>query len=120
VTILLVDDDSVILDVLGLLLTDLGHEVQVASSGADALLCLDKTKPDLVMSDLHMPDLDGLALLQAVHQRYAELPVVLMTGYGTVETAVEALRGRAFDYLKKPIELADLQACLERVQTKDD
>ena len=117
-TILVVDDDSIIRDTVGLLLTDLGHCVEQASDGLEALCCLDRALPDLVLSDIQMPNMEGLELLRIIHRRYPKLPVVMMTGHSTFETVVGALRAHAFDYLKKPIQFADLQACLERVETE--
>ena len=72
--------------------------------------------PDLIISDIQMPGMDGIAFLKAVRERFPDLPVILMTGYATVETAVAALRSRAYDYLKKPVQLQELQACLERIE----
>lgn len=116
VHVLIVDDDPVVLENLSLLLTDQGHQTTLARDGREALQLMDKTVPDVVISDIQMPNLDGIDLLKAIRKQFSDLPVVLMTGYGTLETAVEALRGQALDYLKKPIQMDDLASCLRRLE----
>lgn len=113
--ILLVDDDD---DQRRTLLTSLihrGHVVQEVTDGIRALLYLDD-QVDVVISDIQMPGLDGVTLLRTLRERYPTLPVILMTGYGTLDTAVEALRNQAFDYLNKPIQLDALLDCLEKIE----
>jgi len=113
--ILLADDDERILGSLAAFLAAQGHHLRTASNGREALRCIEEKLPDLVISDIQMPEMDGVALLRAIRERFPDLPVVLMTGYATVNTAVAALRGRALDYLTKPIQLEELQASIERV-----
>ncbi len=114
--ILLADDDKIVLETVGRFLSARGHGLQKASGGTEALRRMAKEIPDLVISDIGMPGMDGVKLLRAVRERFPGLPVVLMTGRATVETAVAALRNGAFDYLKKPIDLEELQACLARME----
>jgi len=114
--ILLVDDDEMVLQTIGDFLTRRGHRVRAAADGSEALRLMDGEPPDLVLSDIQMPGMDGIAFLKAVRERFPDLPVILTTGYATVETAVAALRGRAYDYLKKPVQLQELQACIERIE----
>ena len=71
--------------------------------------------PDLVISDIEMAGMDGSAFLKAVREPFPHLPEILMMDYATGETAVAVLRGRAYDYLKKPVRLVELRACIERV-----
>ena len=66
-----------------------------------------------------MPGMDGIAFLRAIRRWFPDLPVILVTGYATVETAVAALRNRAYDYLKKPVSLEELKACIERIERND-
>ncbi len=71
--------------------------------------------PDLVISDIQMPEMDGIEYLKRIREDDPDLPVILMTGYATVDSAVSALRNRACDYLKKPVSLQQLQACIDRI-----
>ena len=116
--ILLVDDDEMVLLTVGDFLTRRGHALRTAADGSEALRLMDGDPPDLVISDIQMPGMDGIAFLRAVRRRFPDLPVILVTGYATVETAVAALRNRAYDYLRKPVRLGELQACIERVGEK--
>lgn len=117
--ILLVDDDVDQRTTLCNLLTKRGHTVRAVSDGLKALLYLDDSV-DVVISDIQMPGLDGVSLLRTLRERYARLPVILMTGHGTLDTAVEALRHQAYDYLNKPIQLEDLLNCIQRIATQND
>ena len=101
--ILLVDDDPIVLDSLVGLLRLEGHDVTPAGSIAQAINCLQAARHDLVMTDINMPTSDGLELLRYVKTNHQEIVVVLITGYGTIPSAVEAIKLGAFDYLTKPI-----------------
>ncbi len=114
--ILLTDDDPTVLKTVGVFLSARGHRVRTASDGSEALRLMAEETPDLVISDIQMPGMDGIAFLKAIRGQFPDLPVILMTGYATVETAVAALRNRAYDYLKKPVQLEELQACIVRVE----
>jgi len=116
VHILLVDDDRSVLTTAGRYLASRGHGVRTASSGLGALQAMGEAEPDLVISDIQMPGMDGVALLRAVRAEYPGVAFVLTTGHATVDTAVAALRLGAADYLSKPIKLEELQACIDRVQ----
>ncbi len=110
--ILVVDDDTAIREMVALAVEKAGHAALRAGSAAAARRTLAAEAVDLVISDIYMPGEDGVALLAAVHERRPELPVILMTARGSVETATAAARVGAFDYLAKPF---DLRALLERV-----
>ena len=113
--ILLIDDDEALLKAIGRSLTDRGHALRTASSGREALRLMAEAPPDLMISDIEMPGMDGVALLRAVRKRFPDMPVILTTGYATVDTAIAALRLGACDYLKKPIRFQALLACIQRV-----
>jgi two-component system response regulator AtoC len=111
-TILIVDDEPAIRFALSELLTERGHDVLEADGGTAALAKHDAV--DVVITDLVMPGMDGLALLAAIRARMPQQPVVLLTARGTEKTAVAALKGGAFDYLTKPFDVDELAAVVER------
>jgi two-component system, NtrC family, response regulator AlgB len=113
--ILVVDDEKNIRTHLATYLRGLGHTVETAESGAGALAAIDRAAYDLVLSDVRMAGMDGLALLQEVRRRQPASVVVLMTAYATVPQAVEAIRAGAYDYLVKPFSLDQVGLVLERV-----
>ncbi|RMG34167.1 MAG: sigma-54-dependent Fis family transcriptional regulator [Gammaproteobacteria bacterium] len=110
--ILVVEDDSALAQALGDTLSLSGHEVLRATDGEQALALLEREPVDLVLTDVQMRPMDGQTLLRNLRSRYAELPVLMMTAYGTVEQAVTAMKMGAVDYLAKPFEVDDL---LEKV-----
>ncbi|MFH1811420.1 MAG: sigma-54 dependent transcriptional regulator [Pseudomonadota bacterium] len=103
--ILFVDDDATTRSQLKQALEESGHEVLVAASGDEAIARLPTADLDLVISDLRMGTVDGLAVLDAVRSQRPETPVVILTGQGSIDTAVEAMRRGAVDYLTKPVNL---------------
>jgi len=106
--ILVVDDDQSIRTVLGYMLQEAGYTVETASNAEAALRAVAESAPDLVLSDIKMPKKDGIALLADIKARNPALPVIILTAFGTVETAVEAMKRGAADYLTKPIARDDL------------
>jgi len=102
--ILVVEDDPDIRDALGFTLETAGHEVVAVGDGPTALDRLGQERFNLVLSDLRMDPMDGLTLLQAIRAQHSQLPVMLMTAYGDVGTAVSAMRSGACDFLLKPFE----------------
>lgn len=113
--ILVVDDESSARSALTELLRDENFEVQSAGDGFKALGRLDNFTPDVVITDLKMPGMNGIALMEKVRERLPEVPVVVMTAFGTVESAVEAIQQGADDYLTKPLHLGQLLVVVERV-----
>ncbi len=103
-TILIVDDEKNYLLVLKALLEEEGYEVLTAVSGAEALEVLAASEPDLVLTDMKMPGMDGIELLERIKDRDPELPVIMMTAHGTVDKAVEAMQKGAYTYLLKPFD----------------
>ena len=102
--ILIADDSEMIREVLALFLETLGHKVDVAADGQSALDKYSAKRYDLIISDLQMPRLEGLSLLKRIKALNPDAQVIILTGHATLETAVEALRLGAYDYLLKPIE----------------
>ena len=112
--ILIVDDDSSIRKVMGFILEEAGYEVRSAPSGADALAMIDKDRPDLVLTDIKMPGIDGIALLKEIKRIDDSITVIVLTAFGTVETAVEAMKTGAADYLTKPISRDELTLTVQK------
>ena len=112
--ILLVDDDRNFRRVTALALRDEGFEVVESADGQEALERLDADGADLVLSDLNMPVMDGMALLGALAERGAETPVIVITAYGSIDSAVEAMRAGAFDYVTKPVNRNALRVAIDR------
>jgi DNA-binding NtrC family response regulator len=112
--ILIVEDDETLRRVTQLHLEKQGYSTGVASDAAEALAALHHEHHDLVISDLHLPGPSGLELLKTIRQQYPETQVVMITAFGTVSTAVEAMKSGAYDYVTKPIHLYELGALVER------
>ena len=110
--ILVVEDEDRLRRVIQLQLTDAGYEVDLAPNGTDALRFVDRA--DLVLTDLKLPDMDGLEVLTHARQLNPAAPVVLMTAFGTVETAVDAMKKGAADFVLKPFSLDHLMSVIER------
>lgn len=113
--ILVVDDDPAVSSFLKNALSGLGHSVDTCASAKEALLRLQQRTYQLVITDLCMPGLSGMEVLKFVRARMPEIPVVLLTAYGTIENAVEVMKVGAFDYLSKPSSLEKLKAVVNRV-----
>ncbi|MEZ4380984.1 MAG: protein kinase [Nannocystaceae bacterium] len=116
----MVEDEANARSALLLLLEDEGHEVMGAGDGIEALEVLDGWLPDVVLTDVQMPRLDGVALMDELHRRLPDVPVIVMTAFGSIEHAVETLRLGAADYLQKPIDLDRVVSAIRRVITHTD
>ncbi|MDY0041973.1 MAG: sigma-54 dependent transcriptional regulator [Desulforhabdus sp.] len=103
-TILIVDDEKNYLLVLEDLLLEEGYQVLTADSGQKGLEIAEEHELDAVITDMKMPGMDGITLFESVHRRQPDLPVIMMTAYGTQEKALEAMKKGAFDYIFKPFE----------------
>ena len=113
--IVVVDDEPAQRELIGGFLTKQGHEVLLAANGAEALIHVRSRRVDLVLSDCRMPAMSGPELLSGIKAVNPEIPLVLMTAYGTVETAVQAMKDGAADYLAKPLDLEELLVRVARV-----
>jgi len=112
--ILLVDDDRIILDSLGGFLELEGYDVTLAGTIVKAIDCLKASQFNLVITDVSMPSSDGFELLRYVRAHHDDVVVILITGYGTIESAVEAIKLGAYDYLTKPIIDDDVRMAVQR------
>ena len=113
-TVLVADDDPDYLDLMVRILQQEGHDVLLAPDGTAALELLEQEDVDAVVTDLQMPGADGIAVLRAAGARTPPVPAVIVTGYGTARTAVEAMKLGAVDYVLKPLEPQDLQICVHQ------
>lgn len=116
--ILFVDDDRQILDVVKSYLLRQGFAVTTLHDGLQALEVIKKKKFDIVFSDLMMPEIDGLTLLKSIKQVSAETEVIIVTGYASIESAIEALKLGGYDYLQKPINFERLRILIDRITEK--
>jgi DNA-binding NtrC family response regulator len=111
---MVVDDDIETLALLREIVGKEGYEVETAEDAETALRRLGEWKPELVITDIHMPGMDGLALLAVVREQEPDIPVVLLTAYGSLKTAVDAIKAGAFDYLSKPFVVEDIRLVVRR------
>ncbi len=112
--ILVIDDDAVACEFLQEALSLDGYEVKAYTSAQEALK-QDLSRYDLLMSDIRMPEMDGLQFLSQVHKKWPNLPVILMTAYGSLETTMEAISLGAWDYISKPFSPDDCRAIVKKV-----
>ena len=113
-TILIVDDDAQLRRSFEKLLLEEGHTVRTAGSGEVGLESVRQSSPDLVIMDIRLPGMDGLQTFQAVHEVEPKLPVIVVTAYGTTDTAIEATKLGAFDYVVKPFEIPEMLVLIEK------
>ncbi len=118
--ILFADDEAHLRDLMQMELPRIGHEVTVCPDGTAAVKALEKGSYDVALLDIKMPGLTGIEVLAKVRQASPDTQVIIMTGHATVDTAVQALRLGAFDYLTKPCKWAELEVLLARVAERRD
>lgn len=117
-SILVVDDEKNTREGLAKFLEGLDYDVERASSGEEALGKIEKDRPDIVLTDIRMPGMDGTALLEKIKAKYPEIIVIALTAYGTVENAVKAIKVGAFHYLMKPVNLEELEFFIKKALTQ--
>jgi len=113
-TILVVDDEESIRESMEKVLAKAGYATRTASSGNEAMALLAAQAVDVVLADMKMPDGDGMELLRYIKKKFGDIEVILLTGYGTVETAVEAMKEGAYDFITKPPKKALILSTVER------
>lgn len=104
-TILIVDDEKSICQSLGSILIDEGYEILSAGSGEEALKIIEEEPPNLVLLDIWLPGIDGLETLKIIKSQYPQIRVIMISGHGTIETAVKATKLGAFDFFEKPLSM---------------
>ncbi len=122
--ILIVDDEPFNLDLLEQELTDRGYALERANNGTEALAKVESSQPDLVLLDYQMPDMNGLEVLKEIRNSGNDVPIIMITAYGTIERAVQAMKEGAYDFIPKPFEPDHLalivQKALERERLKTE
>lgn len=116
--ILVVDDEEEVRDTLYNVLKSLDYRPHVAASGQEALAILRREKIDVVLSDLYMPEMDGIELLKKVRQEDNKVVFLMITAHPTIETAVEAIKKGAYDYLTKPFHIEEVRLKINRALEK--
>jgi signal transduction histidine kinase len=117
-TILIVDDEKDICDVLSISLSDLGYKVFTAEDGEEALRIVKRVNPPIVLTDIRMPIMDGIELLREIKHQAPDTEVIMITGHGEMDLAIESLKHDATDFITKPIKDEALQVALKRAQEK--
>lgn len=118
--ILIVDDDQSLRRVTQMQLEEAGYEVLAAADGSEALAVMSETAPPLIITDLKMPGMSGMDLLRAIRAGYPQTAVIMVTAFGTVQTAVEAMKAGAYDYITKPIDYDELTLLVNRAMEHQD
>ena len=114
-SILIVDDEMDALDLMEELFIKHGYETYTASNGVEALNQIREIEPDIVISDMVMPEMDGIKLLDMMSKKHPDIAVIMITAHGTIETAVETMKKGARDYILKPLRLDEILAKVERI-----
>ena len=116
--ILVVDDDRALADNIVEFLTKLGYEAFPAYNGREGLIKFEQEDFQVVITDLKMPEMDGMELLEEMKKLDSDVNVIVLTGFGTIESAVQAIKGGAYDYITKPIEFAEIELVVNRAMEK--
>lgn len=114
--VLIIDDEPSLRDGLKEFLDDEGYDVHLAANGNEGLTVFQRLKPDLVVTDLRMPGISGMELIRHIKTAHRDTAVIVITGYGSMESAVDAIRLDVFDFITKPIDLDKLKETLDRAQ----
>ncbi len=115
-TVLVVDDERTLARSIKAYLSESGYDAELAGDAEHALELLPTVRPDVVFADLRLPGMSGITLMQRIHEFDKAIPVIIMTAFGTIEGAVEAVKLGAFDYLKKPVDIEELKLLADRAR----
>ncbi len=114
-TILVVDDDKDICSLISEVFIDRGYFVLKTTDGLKALEIIKKEEVNIIISDVKMPNMDGITLLKEVKKEHSDIEVIIITGFGTIEYAVEAMKLGAYDFILKPLNFSHLLIIVERI-----
>jgi len=120
VKLLIVDDEKDFVEMFSLRLSRQGENVHTAYSGEDALNLLDSTPIDVVILDIRMPGMDGIETLKQIKARHPLVEVILLTGHGSTQTAVDGMKSGAFDYLMKPADFGEINTKVAKAWKRKD
>jgi DNA-binding NtrC family response regulator len=116
--VLVIDDEVVILKSCDKILSEEGYEVQTVQTGAEGLQKLAREKFDIVLTDLMMPEINGMEVLKRCRETFSDIIVIMITGYTTVQTAVETMKIGAYGYIPKPFTPEELVEAIDRALEK--
>ena len=116
--ILVVDDDKVLTDDLVEFLNKLGYQAFPAYDGKEGLTKFEQEDFQVVITDLKMPEMDGMGLLDEMKKLDSDVNIIVLTGFGTIESAIQAIKGGAYDYITKPIEFEEIELVVNRAMEK--
>lgn len=120
IKILIVDDEKDFVEMFSLRLSNQGEKVSTAFSGKEALQVLGKTPIDVVILDIRMPGMDGIETLKKIKAAHPLVEVIMLTGHGSTETAVDGMKSGAFDYLMKPADFKDINTKVAKAWARKD
>jgi DNA-binding NtrC family response regulator len=118
IRLLIVDDDDTLLEAMSQRFIRKGLNVSCARSGAEALECVEQKRFDVALLDLHLPDLSGIELLGKLKELYPEIEAIMLTAHGSMETAIQAMKAGAYDYLTKPFHFHELEVHIQKAYEK--
>ena len=116
--ILVVDDDRALADDIVEFLTKLGYEAFPAYNGREGLIKFEQEDFQVVITDLKMPEMDGMGLLEEMKKLDSDVNIIVLTGFGTIESAVQAIKGGAYDYVAKPLKFEEIELVINRAFEK--
>ena len=117
--LLIIDDEENMRHMLTAMLKNFGYEVETAGDGQQGLLLMDKSDFDFVLCDIKMPVMDGMAFLEAASNRKGETTIIMMSAYGSIETAIAAMKNGAYDYISKPFKADEVQMTLKKAEERE-
>ncbi|MBF0111741.1 MAG: sigma-54-dependent Fis family transcriptional regulator [Desulfamplus sp.] len=112
--ILIIDDDKQLSLSFRKILGEDGYDTHAAYSGSEGIAMVDTVSPDLVILDIRLPDMSGMEVFESIHPKYPKLPIIIITAHGTTETAIQAMKNGAFDYIYKPFDVPEMLSLIEK------